>query len=409
MEVAEAGPGLLHAAGSARDRGAIDDAGPRSMVEFFLRDLWEDVLHVRPIGIRDDFFTLGGTSVIAAEIGAGIERRIGVRLPLEELGESATIERLAQAVERYQRIEMIGTLFPFRTVGDERPLFFFNVMEVLPGLGLADMLRHIDPAYPVYLARSALLTPRGSTYRIEDLVAEHVRAVRRVQPRGPYRMAALCSGAYVALGVADALRAAGEEVDLLAFVHAGHPRALANGRQRRLAAVLTRATRLGVLSPRAAAECYITLRTIRVLGSRSARGAQGRLGSARRARPVGLRSARDAFLALRERVRIMHMALRDWCAVSYRLPHWPGSLLCVVAEDPQGDPRDTEAGWEHVAARLDVHRVPWHYRDFFLHLPALVEVLNGYLREADRRPHGAEVCAGPEHEVHAWTTEERMT
>lgn len=42
--------------------------------------------------------------------------------------------------------------------GDERPLFFFNALEVLPALGATELLRHIDPTYPVYLARSALLT-----------------------------------------------------------------------------------------------------------------------------------------------------------------------------------------------------------------------------------------------------------
>src|SRR5581483_584350 len=146
--------------------------------------LWEDLLHIQPISLRDDFFALGGTSLIAMEIAAAIERHTGVRLPLEELGQSVTIERLAQAVERYRQIEMIGTLFPFRTAGEVLPLFFFNPMEVLPWLGLGELLRHIDRACPVYLAKSALITPQRTIYRTEDLVREHVSAIRQVQPRG---------------------------------------------------------------------------------------------------------------------------------------------------------------------------------------------------------------------------------
>lgn len=83
-----------------RKRPPLDSSyvGPRTVVEEQLVELWCDVLDVSPIGILDSFFELGGTSLRATQIISRLHDRFGVRLPIQTLFDSPTIDGLAVAV-----------------------------------------------------------------------------------------------------------------------------------------------------------------------------------------------------------------------------------------------------------------------------------------------------------------------
>jgi acyl carrier protein len=350
--------------------------------------VWEEVLDTRPVGIRDDFFALGGDSMAAIEMLAAIERHTGVRLPPYEVGETSTIEGLAQAVERYKQRRIIGTLIEYRSQGTGLPLIFFDPIEVSSVVSSAAVLRHLDPVYPAYLAESTLTSARRVTYSMDDLVKSHVAAIRQVQPRGPYRLVGLCSGGYVALAVADALRAESEEVDFLALIHTGYPQAFLGPRLRRVVRLLVGAIRLRVLTPRRAGELYLTFRTLSLLAvglKQRAGGASGLpLYFLRREGRVDISDRCRRFPTERKRVRIRYMGLRDWCCSSYVLPYWSGRLVLVAAQDPGEDPRDRTDGWERTADQLEVCHVPWRYTTHHLYLAEVGKLLNEYVLEADR-------------------------
>jgi amino acid adenylation domain-containing protein len=75
-----------------------DPADPSDGVERDLLAIWTRVLGTDRIGIRDDFFDLGGHSVLALRIMAEIQDRFGVNLPLAKLLEAPTVEQLAEVV-----------------------------------------------------------------------------------------------------------------------------------------------------------------------------------------------------------------------------------------------------------------------------------------------------------------------
>ena len=73
---------------------------PRTPTEKALAEIWRDLLGVEAVGIEDGFFELGGHSLLAVRLMAAIEQSLGVKLPLASVFTEATLERLAEAVDR---------------------------------------------------------------------------------------------------------------------------------------------------------------------------------------------------------------------------------------------------------------------------------------------------------------------
>ena len=72
----------------------LDFVAPRDDIERRLQAIWEEILDVRPIGVRHEFFALGGHSLNAARVLSKIEREFGFRLPLAAMFPAPTIESL---------------------------------------------------------------------------------------------------------------------------------------------------------------------------------------------------------------------------------------------------------------------------------------------------------------------------
>src|SRR5262249_26539556 len=72
----------------------------RTSLEAQVQQVWEEVLKVRPVGITDDFFELGGDSLLAVRLFIALEKKLGIRLPLGSLFQGATIEHLVEVLQR---------------------------------------------------------------------------------------------------------------------------------------------------------------------------------------------------------------------------------------------------------------------------------------------------------------------
>lgn len=73
---------------------------PRNIIENTLAEIWAEVLHINPVGVHDNFFDMGGHSLIATQLMARIRKSFKIELPLRILFDSPTIEGLAQAIDR---------------------------------------------------------------------------------------------------------------------------------------------------------------------------------------------------------------------------------------------------------------------------------------------------------------------
>jgi len=129
---------------------------PRDMIELELSRIWERVLNIQPVGMRDDFFEVGGHSMLAVRLMAQIQNRFGQELPLSVLFQRSTIEELAVVIRRQAAQMNNSPLVSIRSEGAKRPLFGVHPIggNVLCYVELA---RHLDPDQPLYGLQSVTL------------------------------------------------------------------------------------------------------------------------------------------------------------------------------------------------------------------------------------------------------------
>ncbi|MCH9649691.1 MAG: amino acid adenylation domain-containing protein, partial [Deltaproteobacteria bacterium] len=98
-----------------------DHAEPSTEAEHRLVRLWQKVLGVDEIGVEDDFFTLGGNSLVATQVVSGVREEFGLEMPLMLLFERPTVAALATFLEAQQPEDECGILPAILATGEPSP------------------------------------------------------------------------------------------------------------------------------------------------------------------------------------------------------------------------------------------------------------------------------------------------
>jgi thioesterase domain-containing protein len=136
-----------------------------------------------------------------------------------------TVTALARELERDAEPAPFETLLPLRADGSRPPFFCVHSIGGRV-VHFYDLVRHLDPEQPVYGIQARDPAEIGDCPPIESLAADYLRAVRELQPRGPYYLGGFSFGSAVAFEMARQLTAEGEEVGLLALLDGGSPQQL---------------------------------------------------------------------------------------------------------------------------------------------------------------------------------------
>jgi amino acid adenylation domain-containing protein len=198
-----------------QQRRASDKVGPRTELEKTLARIWEGLLP-GPLSIQENFFEIGGNSLLAVRLMAQLRQELGLELPLATLFEKPTIELLAAAISETagELTAGRGALVPIQPGGTNAPLFFIHPVGGSV-LCYADLARKLGPNQPFF----GLQVPPGTQPRtVEAMATAYIKALKESQPRGPYRLGGWSMGGVVAFDMARQLTAAGEEVSTLALV-----------------------------------------------------------------------------------------------------------------------------------------------------------------------------------------------
>ncbi|RZK58562.1 MAG: non-ribosomal peptide synthetase, partial [Hymenobacter sp.] len=190
---------------------------PRTDVEQQLADLWSEALGVEKVGVYDNFFDLGGHSLIAVQLMGRLEKMTGQRLPLASLFTHSTVAALALLVQPNARLITWDSLVPIKPSGSKTPLYLVHGggMNVLLFSSLA---RNLDAEQPVYgLQAKGLNGVEEPLSRIDDMAAHYVAAIRAQNPTGPYALAGYSFGGLIAFEMARQLLAQGRQVCFLAM------------------------------------------------------------------------------------------------------------------------------------------------------------------------------------------------
>ena len=196
---------------------------PVTTLQHIVAGVFGDVLGVEQVGLDDDFFALGGNSLLAARVAAELRRQSDKGVQLQWLFTSRTVEELAARIESGvgEDSSSLKPILGLRATGDLEPLFLFHPMSGLgwPYIPLAELIDHRRPVYAVQTA--AILDPTFAPQSMDDIAARYVEEIRNVQPHGPYHLAGWSLGGVIAHAVATQLQAAGETVAGLAILDSG--------------------------------------------------------------------------------------------------------------------------------------------------------------------------------------------
>jgi thioesterase domain-containing protein/acyl carrier protein len=207
----------LPAAGVLRE--AEGRVAARDATESELARIWEEILDVRPIGVTDNFFALGGDSLLAVRLVSAVHHRLGRELPLAVLLQEGTVASMAEAVRRDDAAAFASPLVGFRTSGSRPPIFLPHALDGSV-LCYAELARHLGPEQPVYGLQHPGLYDGAEPHGIEALASRYIEALLPVQPRGPYLLGGWSLGGVIAFEIARQLEARGEPVALLALLDA---------------------------------------------------------------------------------------------------------------------------------------------------------------------------------------------
>ncbi len=199
-------PGLSSSA-MVREAGFVP---PRDELETRLVSIWESILGVHGIGIRTNFFTLGGYSLMIVRLFANINRALSVSLPITTIFNAPTIEQLADIIRGRT---LYSPLVPVQPRGS-RPPFFLIHSYLLYG-GLPGALGEDRPFYG--------LRELNQSMSIGDRIASYAKEIRSVQPTGPYYIGGWCAAGPLAVETARHLIEDGEEVAMVVLFDSWRP------------------------------------------------------------------------------------------------------------------------------------------------------------------------------------------
>ena len=177
--------------------------------------IWSELLNVHPIGVKDNFFDLGGHSLIAVKMMADITQVTGLQLPLSSLLENPTIQGLAYMMDHSNGQYKSKSLVPIKASGSKVPIYLVHGAG-LHVLMFETLARYMDAEQPIYALQARGLQGEAPPLdRIEDIAAHYIAEIQKQNPYGPYALAGYSFGGLIAFEMAKQLKAQDLEVVML--------------------------------------------------------------------------------------------------------------------------------------------------------------------------------------------------
>jgi len=333
---------------------------PATLDEARLAALWRKVLQLETVGRDDDFFDLGGHSLLIARLLRLAEAEFGHRVPMAALFRAPRLADMAILIASGKPIDS-PALVPIQPKGTRAPIFWLDGGSTM--LPLAHELGDDQPFFGISV--DALLDTIGRCpKRLDDIAALVVEEVLRLRPQGPYRLGGWCSSGIIAYAVASQLMARGAKVELLILAHAFHPvKARSIGRLR----FFTSRLRFHVaqtMRQQKGRQWHYFLERLRGLSD-----------------SAGLIGGREAML------RPDLIAAINRAALRYVPPRYPGRVLLLQPAD-HPDVLDFEAEWRaDVTGAFEIHVARGGHRTMLEH-PDVVPLAARVASALDARQDG---------------------
>lgn len=227
---------------------------PRTLTERKLAEIWKKILWLdHDVGIHDNFFDLGGHSLLSVQLVAEIEEAFDQKLPVSALFQLSTVAELASvlgegetfelpdtgrvkspaiAPEIYHQLQALTAGWQGRKIGPTALMVGLNVegskqplFWCLQGFReLSQLARYLGNDQPTYGMRSGHLVMKYTRENIEALASHYVEEILTVEPVGPYLVGGNCQAAAISFEMARQLQSRGKTVTLLCNLERFVPR-----------------------------------------------------------------------------------------------------------------------------------------------------------------------------------------
>ena len=185
--------------------------------------LFAQLLGLPSVGIEQDYFELGGNSLVAVRLFGAIQEQFGVHLPMATILEASTPRALAHTINQNAKRESCVVRLKEGSDGPRLFLIHDGDGETLLYRSLALRMPPHVPVYGIEPLRVGRVTMAHTT--IEEMAKHYLDEIRKRQAQGPYFVGGLCAGGVIAFEIARQLEGQGQEVRHLALVEAAPPRA----------------------------------------------------------------------------------------------------------------------------------------------------------------------------------------
>lgn len=197
---------------------------PRTPTEELLLRIWREVLDNPNIGLGDNFFDVGGHSLLTLQVAARAGHA-GLHVTPEHLFQAQTVAELARVVTAKSAFDdgEWSSLVALRKGGTRPPLY---LVHSTPGdvFGYINLVGRLGPDQPCFGLQSlGLQRPHAAHQRIETMAAYYIEQIKALQPKGPYFLGGWCYGGVVAYEMAQQLQERHNDVALVALIDAVAP------------------------------------------------------------------------------------------------------------------------------------------------------------------------------------------
>ncbi len=206
-------------------------------VENDLLDLWKELLHQDRFGVDDDFFDLGGNSLVGIQLFRAIKKKYGVEFGLSLLFEARSIRQLAKRIQHATQTSELAAaqssiLVPLHSPGSRPPLFWIPGGLGSSVLEFKEISLLLGEDQPVYGFEVEAPEQDEELEQIQERAERLIKAMRSLQPQGPYRLIGFCGGGIVAYEMAQQLSKDGQEIQFLGIVDCVDPHHPHNWKER---------------------------------------------------------------------------------------------------------------------------------------------------------------------------------
>jgi amino acid adenylation domain-containing protein len=193
----------------------VDKLLPETPEEELVGRIWGDALGIKDINITDNFFEIGGHSLIAVQVMTHLEKESGIKLPLSILFEYPTIKKLAWLIKSKGKNQPWKSLVFIKPSGNKDPLYIVHGggLNVLPFYAIA---KQLDAEQPLYGIQAYGLNGKDEPHStVEVMAAHYVDEILSQNPKGPYALAGYSFGGIIAYEMAKQLKKQGKQIKSL--------------------------------------------------------------------------------------------------------------------------------------------------------------------------------------------------